>query len=85
MFYATTEQKLIHTFSHLSFKCDPNAKKDTIQILNQTCCSHVMKQLQIIILSKLYLHVTHGETAEKTRMFSNEFFSVNLEIDSQIF
>jgi hypothetical protein len=25
------------------------------------------------------------ETAEKTRMFSNEFFSVNLEIDSQIF
>ena len=48
-----------HAFSHLSFKCDPNAKKDTIQILNQTCCSHVMEQLQIIILSKLYLHVIY--------------------------
>ena len=48
-----------HTFSHLSFKCDPNTKKDTIQILSQTCCSHVMEQLQIIILHKLYLHVIY--------------------------
>ena len=32
---------------------------NTIQILNQTWCSHVMEQLQIIILSKLYLHVIY--------------------------
>ena len=62
---------------HLSFKCDPNAKKDTIQILNQTWCSHVMEQLQKIILNKLYSHVinipptdTHTHTGEGVGLYS---------------
>ena len=33
---------------------------NTIQILNQKWCSHVIEQLQIIILNKLYVHVIYS-------------------------
>jgi len=52
---------------------------NTIQILNQAWCSHVMQQLQIIILNKLYSHVinipppptdAHTHTGEGVGLYS---------------